>query len=60
MHGNITNDDIDIMMEITEGITFKIVVLNNSTLIRSPMDKVPIISQNPTRDKASLSILGTS
>ena len=41
-----TNVDIDLMLEITEAFTFKIVIVNNEELIRPNWDKVPVIAFN--------------
>lgn len=49
MRGNITNADIDLIMKIAEAIVFKIIVLNNSTLVRPKSDKIPIISQSENK-----------
>ena len=45
MHGNVTNWNINLMLEITEAVAYKIIVLDNVTLIRPSSDKVPVISQ---------------
>lgn len=54
MNGNATNADIDLMMEITEGTLFKVIILNNSALIRPQNDKVPIISLSARKNKVSI------
>ena len=41
-----TNEDIDLMLEITEAFTFKIVIVTNEELVRPLWDKVPVLAFN--------------
>ena len=51
MHGNVTYADINLMFEITQAITFKIIVLNNISRYRPPSDKFPVISHLHAQQK---------
>ena len=50
-----TNSDIDLMLEITEAFTFRILVTLDGDIIRPINDKVPVIAHLGFNDKVFLS-----
>ena len=44
LHGKVTNDDVNLLMELTEAIVFKVIILMDTTLVRPASDKLPIIA----------------
>ena len=49
---NFTNKDVDLMMEITETIVLKIIIINsNSNLVRPISDKTPVVSLTSNSEK---------
>ena len=58
LYGKITNPDIDVLLEISEAITVKIVLIVSndlSTIVRPKhiVDKTPIIAYSPIKNKVT-------
>ena len=49
--GNTSHSDIDILTELTEAITYRILIIYDSDLSRPSSDKIPILSYSSLDNK---------